>query len=443
MSPRCSRCRSPVPSDLVDPRSRAGHPLRWVAGLVLCLGAVLLGYLALPDSEDAALAPAQPPSAQPPTVAAVDRDVSTDALLVDLVAALTTGSKSDARALGARGDQAAARELVEMRANVRRLGITDLSLASVDEPAGRHPSIGPRRPARSWEAHVQTRWRIDGYDDAASQMEVTMTFRETRVGAAFVSAREDFGSTVPLWILDELAVERSRDSLTMVAGDTVGAYGELAEQAVVDVRKVLPAWREGLVVEVPGSERDLDRVLASDDGSYGAIAAVTTPVDGSLEDGAPVHIFVNPPVFGSLGEQGAQIVMTHEAAHVATAAATATLPTWLVEGFADYVALAHVDLPVEVTASQIIEQVSTDGVPDQLPRPADFESQNPGLGASYEAAWLACKLIGDRYGEARLIRFYERADRDSSTTAAFRQVLGTTHAEFTAQWRDYLATLVD
>ena len=55
---------------------------------------------------------------------------------------------------------------------------------------------------------------------------------------------------------------------------------------------------------------------------------------------------MNPPVFEPLGPQGAQIVMSHEAAHVATDAAASSMPTWLLEGFADYVALAHVDLPV-------------------------------------------------------------------------------------------------
>ena len=53
--------------------------------------------------------------------------------------------------------------------------------------------------------------------------------------------------------------------------------------------------------------------------------------------------------------------MSHEATHVATGAALSTMPTWLLEGFADYVALAHVDLPVSVTASQILGQVRKHG----------------------------------------------------------------------------------
>ena len=203
---------------------------------------------------------------------------------------------------------------------------------------------------------------------------------------------------------------------------------------------MFPRWRGRLVVEVPGSQDVLDRVLDSDS-SYDAIAAVTAPVDGSLSPSAPTHIFVNPPVFDPLGPRGAQIVLSHEAAHVATNAAISSMPTWLLEGFADYVALAHVDLPVEVTASQILQQVRDHGVPDHLPGQDDFASESKTLGASYEAAWLACRLIAQEYGEDKLIAFYRRADRGSSTAAAFKDVLGTTEKEFTGQWRDQLRSL--
>ena len=43
---------------------------------------------------------------------------------------------------------------------------------------------------------------------------------------------------------------------------------------------------------------------------------------------------------------------------MATGAAVSSSPTWLLEGFADYVALADVDLPVSLSASQILGEVS-------------------------------------------------------------------------------------
>jgi hypothetical protein len=431
-----------VPSDLAEQRPpvkghKAGRSLWWAVGLLLCVVAAAVGYWVLSRPETAVLPRAG-------TGDGVEtREDSAAALLEELTTALESGERADVVALAAPGDRAAVRELRALRSNVRRLRVTDLDMRYVDENAGRS-AAGVAAPLadRAWVGDVQLDWRLDGFDQGLSRMEVTMTFLETEEGAAFVTARGDYGEPAPLWLLERLSVERSRRSLVMATRDVEEErFAELADEAVVDVRKVLPDWRGQLVVEVPRSQAQLTRALGSAEDSYDAIAAVTTPVDGSPAANTPIHIFVNPPVFEPLGEQGAQIVMSHEAAHVATEAAASSMPTWLLEGFADYVALAHVDLPVEVTASQILDQVRRDGAPPALPGAGEFETHNTALGASYESAWLACRLIAETYGEARLIAFYERADADEDTTGAFREVLGTNEAAFTAAWRRYLGDL--
>jgi hypothetical protein len=228
----------------------------------------------------------------------------------------------------------------------------------------------------------------------------------------------------------------------MVAGhQDLHRFATLADRAVHDVTKVLHRWRGRLVVEVPPSQQVLDRLLAVGRRAYADIAAVTTTVDGSLSATAPVHIFVNPAVFDPLGPHGSQIVMSHEATHVATGAATSAMPTWLLEGFADFVALDHVALPVSVTASQILAQVRKQGVPAHLPTASDFDTASSTLGATYESAWLACRLLGRTYGERRLIEFYRESNRDGSTRRAFHQVLGTDQAAFTRQWQNELRRL--
>jgi hypothetical protein len=224
------------------------------------------------------------------------------------------------------------------------------------------------------------------------------------------------------------------------ARDRLASSYRQAKQAVADDHRVLPRWRGSLVLEAPTSQAELDHVLGAEPSTYAAIAAVTTTVDGSASATAPVRVFVNPAVFDELGPRGSQVVISHEATHVAVGAATSTLPLWLLEGFADYVALAHVDLPVATTASQILAQVARRGPPRQLPDSADFDSANPRLGAVYESAWLACRLLAQDYGEAALIRFYRQADRDSSVDPAFA-ALGTTQPDFTRAWRDSLRDL--
>lgn len=365
------------------------------------------------------------------------------ALLTRLTDALRDGSRADVVALAAPGVPGAARELTALRANVRALGLTDLSLRYVDEDDA-SPTTGPARALgeRAWVGDVQAEWRVGGFDTQDSSREVALTFAETGSGAAFVTARQDSGSPTPLWLLDRLDTRGTPRSLVVAADGTPTArFSRLAERAVSDVRTVLPRWRGRLVVEVPADEQQLGRVLGAAPDEYGGIAAVTTTVDGSVSPTSPVHIFVNPAVFDPLGPRGAQIVMSHEATHVATGAAVSSMPTWLLEGFADYVALDHVDLPVSDAASQVLARVRADGPPARLPGAHEFDPRSKVLGASYESAWLACRLIGETYGEARLIAFYRAADRAGSTDAAFGRLLDTDQPAFTRAWRDYLRRL--
>jgi hypothetical protein len=416
-----------------------------VAGLFVLLTVVVGAYLLFRGPEKAVL-----PSPQPSSSASGNAVQGTDsraddasALLAKLVEALRDGSPADVRALAAPGDRSAADELATLRHNVRALGLTGLSMRYVDEDDGRLTDEQQRRYGdRAWVADVQLGWRVDGFDVHDSHLEVPLTLVESRRGAAFLSSRADVGEPTPLWLLQRVDVRRTGRSLVAVAGDaSASRYSGLADQAVADVHEVLPAWRGRLVVEVPSDEQQLGRVLGSDSGSYGGIAAVTTTVDGSISPRAPVHIFVNPRVFDPLGARGSQIVMSHEATHVATGAAVSSMPTWLLEGFADFVALDHVELPVSVTASQILARVRKSGPPANLPGKTEFDPENRALGASYESAWLACRLLADRYGEKRLIAFYRASDRDDSTTAAFRDLLGTDEPAFTRAWQGYLRKL--
>jgi len=421
---------------------------------VLC---VLGTALALVSAQRAD-SPAPPPSrADAPARAATSADAAARArsagrLLGRLSRTLEHGTAAQVAGLAATGDESARGELVRLRANVRALRVTGLSLRYLTAgsggpgPAG---VAGQRRPgARTWVGDVLVRWRLRGYETAAaargSRLEVPVTFRSTRGGVRFVTARRTHGRAVPLWLLAPVTATRTARALVVSAGRvpaaTVHRISRLADRAVVDVRRVLPRWRGPLVVEVPAGQRGLGRVLGTAADAYDEIAAVTTTADGSGSPAAPVHVFVNPPVFDPLGPRASQIVMSHEATHVAVDAAVSSMPTWLLEGFADYVALAHAGLPVAVTASQVLARVRRQGPPAHLPDRRDFGVRTPSLGASYEAAWLACRLLAATYGEHRLVAFYRTADRDSSTTRAFH-ALGTDPASFTRLWRRDLRRL--
>ncbi len=432
-----------MPSTSTDPSQtrRTGRPLLWVAGFVfLALVAGLAWALTRPQS---AVLPGHGQARRAGPVGIGSRESAAARLLSRLTADLEHGSRAQLLRLALPGDPNAAHQLAAIFANVRQLHVADLSMRYVDQSASQ-PSVGQQRRlgGHGWVADVAAGWRIGGYDQGLSRMDVTLTLARTRHGAAFVSARGDHGDPAPLWLLDPLTVRRSPRTLVMAADRSrAGSLFQTADQAVRDVKKVLTNWRGKLVVEMPSSETQLNQMLQARPHTYDNIAAITTTVDGRLSRSAPTHIFVNPQVFDRLGPKGAQIVMSHEATHVATRADLSSMPTWLLEGFADYVALDHVDLPVSVTAGQILGRVRRHGPPAHLPTAQDFDPQNQALGSTYEAAWLACRLIGQRYGEHALIAFYREADRAGSTDAAFRDVLHTDKQSFTTAWEAYLRTL--
>ena len=148
-----------------------------------------------------------------------------------------------------------------------------------------------------------------------------------------------------------------------------------------------------------------------------------------------MHVFVNPEVFDRLQPTGAQVVLSHEAVHVATDAARSDVAPWLLEGFADYVALRDVDLPLSTTAGQIIRQVRRDGVPDHLPGPDEFATGATHLGATYESAWLACVLLAESGGEQALVDLYDDVADGRSLEAALPQRFGITEAGLTRRWQ--------
>ncbi len=332
--------------------------------------------------------------------------------------AVLEGSPERAGDLADADDSAARDQLVALAENAASAEVAEFSLRYVDE-------LGGVAEDGTWQAAVDTSWAFRGFDPTPALAEVRFGFRVDGDRAVITSVGGGDRRS-PLWMTTPLVVRRDAGTLVLVAGDAREAdrFEALAQAAVPAVHGVLPRWRPRLVVEVPPTLAALHGALDSDPGQYDAVAAVTSTADGSLTPDGPVHVFVNPEVFGNLKPRGAQVVMSHEAVHVATDAAISTMPLWLLEGFADYVALRDVHLPVSVTAGQIIRQVRADGPPAQLPGQAEFDTATTHLGASYESAWLACRLLADVGGQTALVDFYRAVDAGAEVDAALRSEFG-------------------
>jgi hypothetical protein len=297
----------------------------------------------------------------------------------------------------------------------------------------------------SWTADVALTWRFGGVDRATASAEVSATFAPVS-GGVRVTGFGAAGGRLPLWLAGPVQVRRSDDAMVVLAGTGPPAqrraqrYDTLAERAVATVRKVLPWQHPDLVLEVPADEAGLERMMGATSGGYRGVAAVTATVDGSAE--GPVHVLVNPQVIGGLNSEGAQIVLSHEATHAATdVAVNDTLPPWLLEGFADYVALRDVALPLSTTARQVLADVRKNGAPAHLPGAAEFDDQSESFGAEYEAAWLACRLLARLGGEQALVRLYDAVRDGADLETTMRAEFGFGIDGLTTRWRDELEEL--
>jgi hypothetical protein len=251
------------------------------------------------------------------------------------------------------------------------------------------------------------------------------------------------------WDFGPLVVRRGAHSLVLGHPDSAASLDGIrstVDAAVPVVTSVWGAdWSQDVEVIVPSTDAELaDQAGQSSDATL-TVAAVAVsdgqdPVSGDVYG---QRLIVNPVALGQLSTVGRQIVIRHELTHIAAAAATsAASPTWLVEGFADYVGNLGSGQPVTTTAAELTADVRHGRAPDALPGPDAFSTEGQSAQA-YEGAWLACRLIAARAGQDGLVRFYHVVgaspnDVDAAVAAGLRRVLHETTAQFTAEWRDYL-----
>lgn len=358
-----------------------------------------------------------PHAVTPPAVSTVS-DGAAIAALADLSAALATGDTT--------GDAAADRAV----AGAESLGVTVDDVRFVDDD----PSLTATLPHGRIATIADMSWRVDGFDGADAHAEVTVLMERSGDGARIVG----FGGGTrpePLWLTGPLVVRRTPG--VVVAGPdpaTVARVDRFARTAQREVRAVLGSTVP-LVVEVPASSAALDTTLGAEAGQYAAIAAVTTFEGSDHGRRTPVHVFVNPDVLGGLKKDGAQLVMTHEVTHLATDAVRAKSPLWLLEGYADHVALLHTSLPLQRTAGQIGAQARKDGVPDALPGATDFDAHATHLGAVYESAWRIVEVLAAAGTEETLHELYRRTAAGEPVDSVLRALYGFGEEELTRRWQ--------
>lgn len=412
-----------MPSACTELRRRHAFRRTWRAVPAL-IAALLVGPVAGCSGDVSITPPSAPADASAVRAAAAQQALDALSRTIEGEGAVPSGAAGAAASNG-RALQARAVNLQYVDANLGALSAADQA----------------RFGNRAWVASVQVGYRLP-VDTGPTRMETAFVFvpHGARVS---VGAIGGYGDRSALWMRGPAVVRRTGRVTVVAAGRSgdAGRYVALGQRALRDVHAVLPGWTGNLVLDVPRDEGELDSVLDAERTTYANIAAVTTTVDGSLVPGSPVHVFLNPAVFGQLLRRGAQVVISHETTHVATRGPFSRMPTWLLEGFADYVALAHAGVPVRTAAAQVLARIRQHGLPHGLPTAAQLEPTATGLGATYEEAWLACRYLAAQYGQSALVRFYDTVRAGTPLDRAFRQVLGVTQSDFVQGWRTELARL--
>ena len=327
---------------------------------------------------------------------------------------------------------------------------------SFDPESDQVPSLQSEgHNAPTWSpSNFSLRYRLRGFDTAPTNLAQYPTF-VLRAGKWYLASLSDFAerdqaSSLDLWDFGPVRTFRTNRVLVLGHPDSIGLMHEVAAEVAADIPRVDRVWHRQwarrVVVLVPATEHELG-VVVGDTGDLSHIAAVASAeVESAPGRPNPVgdRIGINPANWPKLSPLGRQIVLTHELTHVATRAYTgASAPSWLVEGFADYVGYLGSGVPASVAAQELAADVRDGHTPNALPSDAQFDGSSRRLAQAYEGAWMACRLIVARWGQRALDRFYAVVGTSQDTPSvavagAMQKVLHTTVPGFVAAWRSYL-----
>ncbi len=306
-----------------------------------------------------------------------------------------------------------------------------------------------------WAAQVDLRYALRGGDQVPTDRPQYLTFvRHAR--SWYLAGDDDFAaqgkrSWRGIWDFGPVVVARTADSLVLAHPDDAQQAETLAhvvDNAIPQVNAVWGThWSRRVVVLLPDSQQEMtDLVGGHLDLAHIAAVATADYTDTATGVVRGQRVVVNPSTLPTLGTVAGQIVLRHEITHVATRAETgAATPTWLAEGFADYIGYRDSGVAVQLAARDLRAEVRAGTLPASLPTYHDFDGANPRLSAVYQESWMACRLIARDVGEAGLVRFYRLVGRGAGNPIAvvdraLRAVMGIGYDDFVVAWRAYLAS---
>ena len=312
-----------------------------------------------------------------------------------------------------------------------------------------HTAALDARRGTWWSPNVTLRYAISGFDRTPTLQQQGLTFVQ-RGGHWYVAADDDFASTGhatirDLWDGGPVVVARGASCLVLGHPHSARFVRSIVADCDAAVPRVTKVWGTGwvqrVVLMIPDSTAELARVVP-DAGDLSQIAAVATaelvtPAAGYHPVGD--RVIINPANFEALGPLGRRVVLTHEVTHVASRASTGLqVPTWFVEGLADYVGYQGTRIPLAVAVEELRSDVRAGKVPAELPIDSDFDGSRKDLAQTYEMSWMAVVLMARTYGQGAVLHVYRDTGADPSNGAldrAMRKDLHTTLGAFEKAWQ--------
>lgn len=412
-------------------------------------------------STPSALPPATQPFANPTRSALSEPDARTGAIRALLSRRAGAILADDRAAFLADIDPAQRTFARQQAALFTSLSAVSLSAAhyQLDPASGTAPTAPTRYgTANTWTVNVVLAYRLRGFDDSDATQHQVLTFTE-RNGRWLLASDADRNaagdtSAPALWDEGKVVAVRGASSLVLGFAGNETMLQALSREVDQDIPRVsavwTAAWPRRAVVVVPATQQQFAE-LTGVTGNIAQVEAVQSTElagTGAVQRQSGNRITLNPVSFGQLSPPGRTVVLTHELTHTASRNVTSsTTPLWLVEGLADYVAFTGSGLPTHAVTSELRDLVTASGLPAALPVNAELSNQGAHVAASYEEAWLACRMVASTYGQAQLIRLYTLVGRSDQPTAvalegALRTVTGKGTADFTMRWRAYVADAV-
>ncbi|OLF16928.1 hypothetical protein BU204_14050 [Actinophytocola xanthii] len=223
--------------------------------------------------------------------------------------------------------------------------------------------------------------------------------------------------------------------------------GEL-DSSVRAVGELWPTrWSERVVLLLPDSPAEMRALVGARDFPVDAVVAVAVAdrVDNASREVTGQRVVLSPTGMRALSLSSLRVVLRHEITHLAARADTVDgSPTWLLEGFADYVGYRDSGVTLAEGAPDLMKRVRDEGPPRSLPEDHAFRSSGPELDLAYQESWSLARFVAEEYGEDTLVRLYRTlagvgAVSARATDSLLRQVLGMDRAALVEGWQGYLA----